>query len=114
MLPLLVISFLCLEPLSVWLKLHGSPELWILMMSVKGQVPFPPPQHTQIVFFVILAAMIGCFWQFFRIKRVRLDEKNHYVSNYFQEITIPLTNLEDVRQNGWPEFDERNARKCVA
>jgi len=35
------------------------------------------------------------------LKRIRMDEKNLYVSNYFSEIKIPLTDVEDVKVNRW-------------
>ena len=35
------------------------------------------------------------------LKRVRMDERQLYVSNYFREIQIPFGAIVDVRQNRW-------------
>jgi hypothetical protein len=35
------------------------------------------------------------------LKRVRMDERQLYVSNYFREIQIPFSAIVDVRQNRW-------------
>jgi hypothetical protein len=34
-----------------------------------------------------------------RLKRVRVDATNVYVSNYFREATVPLANIRDVTEN---------------
>jgi len=37
----------------------------------------------------------------FRLKRVRADTKNLYVSNYLREIEIPFSMIENVTENRW-------------
>jgi hypothetical protein len=36
-----------------------------------------------------------------RLKRVRIDSKNIYVSNYLREAAIPIANICDVTENRW-------------
>jgi hypothetical protein len=36
-----------------------------------------------------------------RLKRVRIDDKVLYVSNYVTEIAVPLVNVAEVRENRW-------------
>jgi hypothetical protein len=41
-------------------------------------------------------------WMFCgRLKRVRMDEKHLYISNYLQEIRVPLRNVIDIRNDVW-------------
>ena len=40
-------------------------------------------------------------WASAGLKRVRMDERQLYVSNYFREIHIPFAEITDVRQNRW-------------
>lgn len=35
------------------------------------------------------------------LKRVRVDERQLFVSNYLREICIPFSGVRDVRQNRW-------------
>ncbi|MGZ5872754.1 MAG: hypothetical protein ACXWKP_11665 [Bradyrhizobium sp.] len=49
--------------------------------------------------FSVYAALI--LWVSAGLKRVRMDERQVYVSNYFREIHIPFGAITDVRQNRW-------------
>ena len=40
-------------------------------------------------------------WMCVPLKRVRTDGRNLYISNYFHEITVPLTAVGDVTENRW-------------
>lgn len=41
------------------------------------------------------------FWASAGLKRVRMDERQLYVSNYAKEISIPFGAIVDVKQNRW-------------
>jgi hypothetical protein len=41
------------------------------------------------------------WWFSARIKRVRIDEKYLYISNYWKEVRVPLINVTQVRDNMW-------------
>jgi hypothetical protein len=36
-----------------------------------------------------------------RLKRVRIDSRNIYVSNYLREVVVPIANVCDVTENRW-------------
>ncbi len=40
-------------------------------------------------------------WASAALKRVRIDERQLYVSNYVQEIYIPFNSIIEVKQNRW-------------
>lgn len=40
-------------------------------------------------------------WANAGLKRVRMDERQLYVSNYLKEILIPFSSITDVRQKRW-------------
>jgi len=48
---------------------------------------------------IVFVATAG-FITFFQLKRVRIDENYLYVSNYKKEITIPISEIANVIQNG--------------
>lgn len=57
-----------------------------------------------LAFATIFVGIIGYhLWNAFRIKRVRADSRNLYVSNYFKETTIPLSEIADVTEIVWIE-----------
>ena len=40
-------------------------------------------------------------WMSVALKRVRMDDRQLYVSNYLREISVPFGEITDVRQNRW-------------
>jgi hypothetical protein len=61
----------------------------------------PPPQVKFVFLGFLIAAMTLIFWASAGLKRVRIDERQLYVSNYVQEIAVPFSAITDVRQNRW-------------
>jgi hypothetical protein len=62
----------------------------------------PPPPQLKFVF--LGAWILGTtvmLWANAGLKRVRMDERQLYVSNYLEELSIPFSLIEDVRQNRW-------------
>ena len=56
----------------------------------------------QFVFLVVwMVGTTSILWFYVGLKRVRMDERHLYVSNYFREISIPFGLITDVRQNRW-------------
>ena len=51
--------------------------------------------------FVFLGAWILGTTFIAGLKRLRMDERQLYVFNYFQEIYIPFSAITDVKQNRW-------------
>ena len=52
---------------------------------------------------LVLVAVAGIFfgWSLLRLKRVKIDKKYLYVSNYFSEIKVPLKYVDEVSENVW-------------
>ena len=56
----------------------------------------------KFVFLVVwIAGTTSILWANAGLKRVRMDERQLYVSNYVQEIHIPFSAITDVKQNRW-------------
>jgi hypothetical protein len=54
------------------------------------------------VFLVVwIAGTTSILWAYADLKRVRMDERQLYVSNYFREICVPFSAITDVKQNRW-------------
>jgi hypothetical protein len=66
------------------------PAIWILAFGYGTFLWSGGPPQTSFVFLVV--------WI---VKRVRMDERQLYVSNYIQEIQIPFSAITEVKQNRW-------------
>jgi hypothetical protein len=79
------------------------PPIWIgasglgLMKAGFGA----PARGWPIVFVGWIVASGFVYWSCARLKRVSIDEQFLYVSNYFNEIAIPFSDIGDVTQNPW-------------
>ena len=51
--------------------------------------------------FVWLVGFAIIWWSCVRLKDVSVDENFLYVSNYFKEVSIPLSEIYDVTENVW-------------
>jgi hypothetical protein len=87
---------------AVWISGFGMGT--VLLWSGRfhdGNNAMPPPQMK----FIFLAAWVlgstFIFWASAGLKRVRMDERQLYVSNYIKEIYIPFGAIVDVKQNRW-------------
>jgi hypothetical protein len=61
----------------------------------------PPPQVKFGFLSFLIAAMTLILWTSAGLKRVHMDERQLYVSNYVREIAVPFSAITDVRQNRW-------------
>jgi uncharacterized integral membrane protein len=52
------------------------------------------------LFSVVVAGYI-VWWSLAKVKVVRMDERNLYISDYFREIQVPLVDVSDVRETRW-------------
>jgi hypothetical protein len=62
------------------------------------------PGNPAATWFVLAGAVVAGFfyWQFAAgLKAVRMDATSLYVSNYREELVVPLTNVADVTENRW-------------
>ena len=65
---------------------------------VLGYTNFEPAFFAFMALIAFVA--IAGFITFFQLKRVRVDENYLYISNYKKEITIPVSEIANVIQNG--------------
>jgi hypothetical protein len=84
--PVFWISMFGFGTLSMWLEAAPNstaedPRLEFLVAWIVGTV------------FILLSTA--------RLKRVRIDAHNIYVSNYVSEVAIPIANICDVTENRW-------------
>ena len=90
------------------------PLLWIggFALATAGLFLFPgswhdaggDPPEPQVKWFFLFLTIGGSaliWWSCVRLKRVRMDDKVLYISNYTREITVPLANVAQVSENRW-------------
>jgi hypothetical protein len=62
----------------------------------------PPPATARYAFLGVWILGSGSIlWFYAGLKRVGVDDRYLYVSNYLREIQIPLNDIEAVRENRW-------------
>jgi hypothetical protein len=61
----------------------------------------PPPQLKFVFLGVWILATTFILWTSAGLKRVRMDERRLYVSNFVREIEVPFSAIMDVKQNRW-------------
>jgi hypothetical protein len=78
------------------------PAIWIFAFGYVTFVWSGGSPQTKLVFLVVwIAGATSILWVYAGLKRVRLDERQLYVSNYIQEIHIPFSAITEVKQNRW-------------
>jgi hypothetical protein len=86
----------------VWILGFGAGTILLWLGSQNVGINATPPPQTKFVFLgVWIAGAALILWVSAGLKRVRMDERQVYVSNYFREIHIPFGAIADVRQNRW-------------
>lgn len=78
------------------ISLFLSPESW------HGSDGGPPDGGLKWFFLIITIVGTVFIWRTgVRLKRVRMDEKALYISNFSNEIMVPLVNVAEVTENRW-------------
>lgn len=72
----------------------GSAVLWSRAAEGTATPPFG-------FFAAWIAATAFIFWANLGLKRIRVDDRHLYVSNYLSETSVPFTAIADVEQNRW-------------
>jgi hypothetical protein len=60
-----------------------------------------PPEMKWAFLAAFVAGSCFIWWSCVRLKRVRCDGGNLYISNYLREIAVPLALVERVTENRW-------------
>lgn len=79
---------------------YGTFALWT--GAAHGRHGMPPPPEMKYLF--LAAWLIGTafiWWLCAPLKRVRMDGRTLLVSNFRKEISIPISDIEDVTENRW-------------
>jgi hypothetical protein len=78
----------------------GTMLLWLADFHDRNNA-LPPPQMKFAFLAVWILGSTLILWANAGLKRVRMDERQLYVSNYIKEISIPFNAIIDVTQNRW-------------
>jgi len=86
---------------TFWAKVL-FPTIWVFAFGYVTFLWSGGPLQTKIVFMVVwIAGTMSILWAYARLKRVRVDERQLYVSNYLREIDVPFSAITNVKQNRW-------------
>ena len=87
---------------AVWISGFGLGTilLWVGGFHDRNNA-MPPPQMKFMFLAVWTLGSTFILWASAALKRVRIDERQLYVSNYVQEICIPFNSIIEVKQNRW-------------
>ena len=78
------------------------PAIWISAFGYVTVLWSGGPPQTKFVFLVVwIVGTTSILWVYAGLKRVRVDERQLYVSNYIEEIHIPFSAITEVKQNRW-------------
>ena len=61
----------------------------------------PDPALRWVLLFATVAGSAFIWWACVRLKRVRMDDRALYISNYSKEIVVPLADVAEVTENRW-------------
>ena len=90
------------------------PPLWIGGFAIATAIFFlipglvhdagggpPDPDSKWFFLFATIAGTAFIWWLCIPLKRVRMDDRALYISNYSTEIAVPLRNVARVSENRW-------------
>ena len=80
------------------------PSLWITGFGAGAIAVFlaaAPPYRGRDFLFAWAAGSLFIWWACARLKKVRIDGSNLYVSNYLREICVPADAVSDITENRW-------------
>jgi hypothetical protein len=90
---------------TIWISGFGLAAVTIMLNHLQDQAqgrpenPHAPPPFVFFAIWLIGSAFLLFFCR--SIKRVETDDTNLYVSNFFQEVKVPLSNVEAVTECRW-------------
>ena len=81
--------------------LFGSGTIMLLAGGFDGSEQ-PAPLHMKTLFLTMwVGGSAFILWTCAPLKRVRIQQNDLYISNYFKEIKVPLTSVSDVTEIRW-------------
>jgi hypothetical protein len=86
---------------AFWICVGGIVPVLMCLGPPGGKGPTAEPFDAKIAFLgPWLAGCLFVLWICARLKRVRVDDRLIYISNYLKEISLPLSAIADVTENG--------------
>jgi hypothetical protein len=86
----------------IWISAFGLATLGLWMGAMHGRNGEAAAPAMKWLFLAIwLAGSTFFLWFCVGLKRVRVDTRALYVSNYLREISVPLSEVEDVTEIRW-------------
>jgi hypothetical protein len=90
---------------AVWIILFGLATAGLFGGVFQGKDGLPAPQSFKLLFLSLwVVGSVLAYAACASLKEVAIDENNLYVSNYINEISIPLTDVSDITENIWWNF----------
>ena len=93
----------CVFP-PLWIGGFAAGTIAIFTSRIPLQTTNGAPADPALKWIFMLATIAGAafiWWSCMRLKRVRMDYKALYISNYTKEITVPLRDVAEVTENRW-------------
>lgn len=103
-----------LSSAQTFIMKYVFPVIWISAFALVTLLMFvsPDAMHDEnggpvnpalkwLFFFATIVGAAFIRWLCFPLKRVRMDERSLYVSNYRDEILVPLADVSIVTENRW-------------
>jgi hypothetical protein len=85
-----------------WISIFGIVTIELCLDNLHGNNSEPPPAELKFIFLSAwIAGTTFILWLCAGLKRVRMDDKTLYVSNYSREIAISMSLIENVTENRW-------------
>jgi hypothetical protein len=87
----------------IWIFGFGLGTLMLWLEKLGGGPKQIPAEMKWLFLFGWMFGSAFIWWRTTALKKVRLDGKFLYVSNYVEEIAIPLAMIEKVTESRWNE-----------
>jgi hypothetical protein len=86
----------------LWISLFGFGALTLWTMPFHGRNGHPPPELMKWMFLIVwIVGTLFILYTCAGLKRVKTDDRNLYISNYLREITVQLTQIQNVTEIKW-------------
>lgn len=84
-----------------WIVFFGAFTLSALLLKYGyvGTIPASTFRTGIVIFY--LGGIAFLYWAFMRLKRVEMDGKYVYVTNYFKSVRYPYHNIEKIKYNDY-------------
>jgi hypothetical protein len=86
----------------LWSSIFGLVTLGFWLGLMRGKNNELPPEAMKYIFSAVWIVGTTVFlWLCSGLKRVRIDDKYLYVSNYLREIQIAFADIKEITENRW-------------